>query len=143
MLGVAVGAFGLLDGSLLGYRQVFRVGLSVNGAGRREDDTLHAILGHQLEEVDQRHDVVFIVHQGLLHTFAHGLGSGKVDDALYAGVLLEYAFKSGIVAAVHMLETRTDAGDFLDSVDDIGVGVGEVVHNDNFVTLVLKFNSGV
>ena len=73
LLRVAIGRQGLLDGSLLGDGQVLLRGLSVDGARAGEDDAFHVVLRHEFQQVDERHDVVAIVKQRLLHTLTHGL----------------------------------------------------------------------
>ena len=143
LLCVAVGAFSLLDRGFFRNGQVFGIGLAVNGAGRREDDTLNVVLGHQFQEVNEAEKVVFVVHQGFLHAFAHCLGGGEVDNALNAGIFLENGFKTGEVAAVYFLEGGANARDFLNAVHDICLRVAEIVHNYNVVTGVLQFYGGV
>ena len=119
LLGVAVGAFCLLDGSFLGDGEILGVGLTIDGAGRREDDSFHAILGHEFEEVDERNDVVFIVHQRFLHALADSLRGSEVDDALNAGVFLEDTFQSGEVAAIDFFKGGTNARNLFDAIHHV------------------------
>ena len=46
---------------------------AVDGGGGRVDDARAVKLGHHLEEVDRRRDVVLVVRQGDLRRLAHGL----------------------------------------------------------------------
>ena len=84
LFGIAIRAFGLLDGGIFSNGQVLGVGLSVNGARRGEDDTFHAILRHEFQKVHQRVQIVAIIEQRLFNTFANSFRCGKVDDALNA-----------------------------------------------------------
>jgi hypothetical protein len=43
-----------------------------------------------------------------------------MNNALDAGIFLEHAFQSSVVAAVHLFECRTSAADFFNAVDDFG-----------------------
>ena len=49
------------DRSVLGYRQILRVRLPVNGAGRREYDAFDIEFRHQFQQVHQCHYVVAVV----------------------------------------------------------------------------------
>ena len=50
LLGVAIGREGFLDRSHLIYRQVLRVGLTIYGAGRRENEVFHPMQTHHFEK---------------------------------------------------------------------------------------------
>ena len=143
LLRVAVRREGLLDGSLLGDGQVLLRGLAVDGAAAGEDDAFHLIFRHQLQEVQERRDIVAIVHQGLLHTLADSLRSGEMDDTGDAAVLLEDTFEGLHIAAVHLFESGPLAGYLLDAVDDLSIRVGEIVHDDYFVACLLQLHRGV
>ena len=101
------------------------------------------IFGHKLQQVDQRNDVVAVVKQGLLHALAHGLAGCKVDNAFNVGVLLEHSLRSGLVAKVYLLESRPDAGNLFNAIQDLNVGIGEVVDDDNLVTCLLQLYRGM
>ena len=66
-----------------------------------------------------------------------------MDDTANLGVFLEYGFRSIEVTEVHLFESRTNAGYFLDAIDDISTRVGEVVDDNNVVTCVLQLYGGV
>ena len=143
LLRVAVWRQGLLDGRVLGNGQVLGRGLSVDGTRRREDDTLHIILRHEFQQVNQRGQVVAVVQQRLLHTFTHSLRGCEMDDALNLGVLLEHAFQGLKIAAVHLLEGRTHTRYLLNAVHDVGIRVREIVDDDYFIACLLQFNGGM
>ena len=119
LLGVAVGAFGLLAWCSLGDGKVLGVGLSIDRAAGGEYDAFHLVVGHELEEVHQADRIVIIVFQRLHNAFAYGLGGCKVDDTFDAGIFLEYAFKGGHVGAVHLFEGGTYASDAFNAVKDV------------------------
>ena len=127
----------LCDRQILGFR------LTVDGAGRREDDSANVVLGHEFEQIHQRDDVVAIVEQRLLNALADGLRSSEVDDALDVGIFLEYAFCSFLVAKIHILKGRTNARDLLYSVEHFYLGVGQVVDDDDFIAGLNEFNTGM
>ena len=119
LLRVAIGRKSLLDGSLLGDGQILLCGLTIYCTARREDDTLHVILWHEFQKVNERDDVVAIVQQRLLHTLANGLRSSEVDDTLNLRILLEHSLRSIKVAKVNLLESRTYARNLLDAVEHL------------------------
>lgn len=94
--------------------------MSVDRARGREDNALDIIFGHELEEVNQRDEVVTIVFERFFHRFAHGLRGGKMNNALDAGIFFEHAFERREITAIHLFESRTRAADFFDAVDDFG-----------------------
>ena len=61
-----------------------------------------------------------------------------MDDTLNLGIFLEYVLEGFEVAAVNLLESGADAGDLLDTVDNIGVRVGQIVDNYYFVACLLQ-----
>ena len=64
----------------------------------KEDNALDIILRHELKQIDERHNIVAIVHKRLLNALAYGLRCCEVDDTLNGGVLLEYGLGSVKVA---------------------------------------------
>ena len=48
-----------------------------------------------------------------------------------------------IIAAIHLLECRTDTCDFLNAVNYICIGVAKIVNDDNLISGVDKFDGGV
>ena len=52
-LGISVGRGSFLMRSVFCYRQIFRLGLTVDGTGRGEDDSFHVVLGHEFKQVHQ------------------------------------------------------------------------------------------
>ena len=66
-----------------------------------------------------------------------------MDDTLDVGILLEHSLRSSLVAQVYLLESRTDARDFLDAVEDFNLRIRQIVDNNNFVACLLQFYGGV
>ena len=86
--------------------------------------------------------MVAIVLQGLFDAFAHGLEAGEVDDGIDP-VLGKGLPQALLVLAVQLIESGTFAGDGFDAVDDIGLGIGQVVHDDGVVAGVQQLDHGV
>lgn len=78
-----------------------------------------------------------------MHGFTHGFGCGEVDYALYAGILVEEEAEGCDVGAVGLHEVRADAGDALNAVEDVAVGVAQVVDYDYGITGFLELHDGV
>ena len=66
-----------------------------------------------------------------------------MDDALDAGVLLEHALKGFHVAAVHLFKGWADASYLLNTVNDVGIGIGKVVYNHYLIACLLQFYGGM
>ena len=142
-LGVTVWRSSLLVRSILSNRQVLRFWLTVNGAGRREDDTLYIILWHELKQVDERNQVVAVVEQRLLHALAHSLAGSKVDNTLDSWILLEHGLCCSLVTQVHLLESRANACDFLNTVEYLDLRVREVIYDYYVVASLLQLYCGM
>jgi len=67
LLRVAIRRFSLLDRSLFAHGKILSVWLTIYGARRREDNALHIVFRHQLEQVDEAHEVVLVILERLLH----------------------------------------------------------------------------
>ena len=66
-----------------------------------------------------------------------------MDNTLDAGIFLEDALQLRQVAAVHLFEGGTNAGDFFNAIYDIGLGIAEVVDDNYVVACILQFDGGV
>ena len=143
LLGIAIGRCGLLVRSIFRYRQVLRFRLPIHGAWRREDNAFYIVFRHEFQQVNQRHDVIAIVEQGLLHTFAYRLWCSKVYNALNVGVFLEHILCCLHIAQVNLLKIGANTCYLLNTVEYMNVWVRQVVDNDNLVTCLNKFYRGV
>lgn len=141
LLGVSVGRSGRLNRSRL--VDGIDIGFAVYGTRTRENDSLHVILRHEVQEIDEGCEIVAIVEQRFLHAFANSLRRREIDDTLDAFVGFEKVAQRVDVGAVAFHEIGTDARDFLYAVDYVAVGVGEVVDNHYIIASVLKFNHGM
>ena len=65
-----------------------------------------------------------------------------MDDALNTWIFLENAFEGWHITTVYLLESRTDACDFLNTIQHLDIRVGEIVDNDYFVACLLQLYSG-
>ena len=79
-LGCPIDARRLGAGGLLGDGQRGR--LTIDGAGRGEDEVPGAELGHDLEQVHEAAQVVPVVEKRLLLGLPHSLGGGEMDHAI-------------------------------------------------------------
>ena len=86
--------------------------------------------------------VIAIVLQGLLDTLAHSLKAGKVDHGVNI-IIMEDFPELFFVCAVHPVEGDTLSGDLLNAVNDFNLGVGQVIHNDNLMSCIQQFHSGM
>ena len=50
-----------------------------------------------------------------------------MDDSLYIGVVSEYLFYGRLIVAIYLIEYGACARDGLDTIEDVDVGVREVV----------------
>ena len=78
----AVRIGGLARRHLFGERK--RLGRTVDGGGRAEDEGLHALGAHRFEKPKRTDDVVVVVLEGLFDRFADGLEAGEVNDGFDA-----------------------------------------------------------
>ena len=136
LFGIAIGRQSRFDRSRFVDRQ--HVGLTVDGARRREYDTLYTILGHECEQVDERQQVVAVVEQRFLYRFAHGLAGGKVDDTLDTRILLEEFTQRRDVGTVGLYEGGAYTRDAFDTVENLDIRVRQIVDDNNFVACILQ-----
>jgi len=100
------------------------VGLAEDGGGGREDEALHIVRDHGVEQVEGVAEVVAVVEVGPGHRFGHLDGGGEVHDA-GEGVALEDFVERFAVGKVGVDEFAADHG--------ITVAGGEVVEGDDLV----------
>ena len=131
------------DRSVLGYRQILRVRLPVNGTGRREYNAFDIEFRHQFQQVHQCHYVVAVVFQRLLYGFAYCFAGGKQDNPFDSRMSFQCFAGSFLIFQVQLDEFRTDACDAFDTVQYFYIGVRQVIDDDNFITCVLQFYCGV
>ena len=136
LLGVAVRRECFLQRRGLVHRQVLLVRLTIYGTGRREDDIRHLVLVHQRQEVNEREDVIAIVFQRLLHRFAYSLACRKMYNSHDIRMLYKDTIHLHIVAAIDIEELRTTTYNLLYTVQDINIGVTEIVHNEHLIALL-------
>ena len=140
-LGVAVRRDGRLAGCLLGHGHLVR--LAVHGGGGGEQDVEVSFLLGGLQHVHEAQEVVLVVHEGLLHGFAHGLVGGEVDDGV-DGIVPEYLFHGGFIAEIHFHEREVlPAGDLLHAFETGMVTVGEIVGYHHIVARLDEFHGHV
>ncbi len=133
-VGAAAGAAGLPQGHL--------VVPGVDGGGGGEDDPLAAGLLHDLGQHQGGVEVVVIVPPGLGNALAHGLEAGEVNDG--GNFIFGEDFpEQRLVPDVALVEFQGFAGEGLDPIQTLGVGIAEVVHNHHAVAAIEQLQAGV
>ena len=115
---------------------------AVDRRGGREHQLDAAVCGHGLDQRERGVEVVAVISQRDAAAFAHGLEAGEVDDGvdLMRG---ENFLQRGAVADIRLVEHRFDARDGLNLLDDIGLGIGQIVHDNDLVPRLLQLHAGV
>ena len=98
-----------------------------------------AVLAGGLQHVEERLEVVLVVHQRLRDRFADGLEGGEVNQRVYM-VFFEKIFYGSGVAEVHLDERKADSEDFAYAFVVGCVTIGHVVCNDHIVAGLVKFD---
>ena len=78
---------------------------------------------HLFAEDERTGQVVVIVFQRFLNTFANCLECSKVNDRIDVRVFIEYLFNTLFIQQIDLIESEILAGDFADFVEDLGLGV--------------------
>src|SRR6185437_3308891 len=87
LLRIAVRRFGRLRRRLFGHR--YLVGVAIHRTRRGKYEMRYLEFLNAFEQVDQRHDVVLEIHQGMLYRLTHRFIRGKMNDPRYILVLLD------------------------------------------------------
>ena len=66
-----------------------------------------------------------------------------MDDTLDVRVFLKHLLCSLLVTEVNLLKGRTDACDFLNTVEHFLIGVRQIVYYNYLVACLLQFNCGM
>ena len=119
-----------------------RVMYPVYGGRGGEYQLLAAILPHSLEQQQGAGQIVVIILQGLGNGFSHCLQSGKVDHSVDAviGKNLLHARK---IQHIRPIEGDGFAGDLPDPVYAFLFGIGQVVHDDDFIAAFQQLYTAV
>ncbi|EJX02305.1 hypothetical protein EVA_09588 [gut metagenome] len=119
-----------------------RVVHAVYRSGGGEDDALALMLLHALAEHQGAGDIIVVVFQWFMHRFAYRFESGKVDDSINL-LFFKDTVDSRLIQQVCLIKNRASAGDFFDAVEDLRLGVGEVIDDNNLFAGVDQLNDGV
>ena len=140
VLGPAIGV-----GATAGAAVLTQGHLVVSGVNRcrgGEDQILHAHLLHDLGQNQSGIQVIVIVFPGHGNTFANSLQTGKVDhtaDLIFCKDLGQQSF----VTNVAFVELQILAGQFLHTLQGLGVGIAQIVDDYNTVAAFQQLNTGV
>ena len=126
--------------AIFGQRESFR--RAVYGCRRREDNFLHVVFIHYLQQIDRAADVVFIIFQGKLAAFANRLESREMNDGVKL-VRGKDFFQSRGIANVVFIERYGFAGDLLHSTQTFIARIAEIIHHDHVIVLVQKLQNGM
>ena len=66
-----------------------------------------------------------------------------MDDTANLGILLEDSFRGCKIAQVHLFKGRTDAGNLLNTIEHLNLGVREVVNDNHIIACLLQLYCGV
>ena len=86
VFGLAVGV-GKLDASRKGFDALLDTLVAVNGGGGGENELLHIVGLHRVEEVEGAGDIVVVVFEWLFDGFGDGFEAGEVDDKVKMGMV--------------------------------------------------------
>ena len=100
------------------------------------------MLLHALAEHQGAGDIIVVVFQRFMHRFAYRFESGKVDDGINL-LFFKDAVDGRLVQQVCLIKNRANAGDFFDAVEDLRLGVGKVIDDNDFFAGVDQLNDGV
>ena len=100
------------------------------------------MVAHFLGQNEEAAQVVVVVLEGLLNALAHGLQAREVDDGV-DGMLVEQLLHGRAVAQVGLAEGEVLAGDAADAVQCLGLGVDEIVDDDDLMSRVEQFYASV
>ena len=86
VFGLAVGV-GKLDTSRKGFDALLDTLVAINSGGGGENEPLHIVGLHRLEEVEGAGDVVVVVLERLFDGFGDGFEAGEMDDKVKMGMV--------------------------------------------------------
>src|SRR5712691_2377461 len=125
---------------LLHERQ--RPGFAVYGRGGAEDDALHAVRAHSLEQPKRTANVDVVVTNRHGDRLAHRFEAGEVNDrSVAAGG--EHAFEECAIAHVAGLKLYAASGEPPDSCGDARAAIHEAVDDANFVAGLHQLHAGM
>ena len=113
----------------LGHRSLFR--LAIHGGGGGEEH-VGAVLAGGLQHVEERIQVVLVIHQRLGHGLADGFVGGEVDHGV-DGVAAEQRLDGGRVAEIYLFKGELPAEYGADALVVGFVAIGHVVGDDHVV----------
>ena len=140
LLRIAVWRESHLYRSGLIYRQMLCRWLTIDGAGTGEDDMLNAMCLHLFEEGNQRHEVITIIEEWLLHGFTYCLAGCKVNHSLNICITIHHVGQSRSIIAVHLFKVGLLTHNSSYTIQHILVGIAQVIHNDYIVALLYEFD---
>ena len=140
-LGGAVGIGGAAHGEILSNGH--GGGVAVHRGGGGEDEVLHAVTAHGVEQHQAVDQVVGIVLQRLADTLAHGLESGEVHHGVNAGILLKQRLHLVGLTQVRLDKGNGLAHDLLHPAQRLLAGVYQVIHHDDVVARLDQFHTGM
>ena len=129
LLGVAVGRGGRLARRGLRHGELVRLAVDRRGGGEQHVATL---LPRSLQDVDERQEVVAVVHQRLRHGLAHRLEGGEMDHRV-DGVFREERLHGRRVAEVHPDQRHLPSENGADALVVGLVAIGEIVRDHHVI----------
>ena len=140
-LGGTVGIGGAAGGEVLPDR--YGGGIAVDGSGGGEDEVLHIVAAHSLQEHEGTAQVIAVILQGLRHALTHRLQTGKVNHCVDVRMLGKKGLHLMGIAQLGLDEGDGLAGDLLHSTEGLLAGIAEVVRHHNVISRLEEFHTGV
>ena len=135
LLGISIRRECRFYGSRFIYGQ--GIGLAVDGTRRRKNKCFYTVFGHKVEQVEHRYQIITIIEQRFLYRFSYRFTGCKIDNAFNAAVFFEELAHGLFVLHIDLLKSRACTRDAFDTIDDFGIGVGQIVEYDDFIPCIL------
>ena len=143
LFGIAVRRERFLDRRGLIYRQMIGVRLTINRAGRGENDILHLMQTHYFQQRNEAAEVITVIKKRLLYRLSDRFAGCKMDDTYDIRKLFENMIQVHEVTAVNIGEIGFLTHNSGNSVQYIDGRVTEIVNNRNVVALLHQLDGRV
>ena len=126
--------------AFLGDRNLCRI--PVYRCGRTEDNVLHTVISHLITENQGSCHIVHIIFNRLANGFAHRFQTCKVDDGIDV-FLIENFLHAFAVQHVSLVKGHFLSCNLFHAVQSLFTGIVEIVHDNNIISLVQQFHTGM
>ena len=140
LFGVAIRRECLLDRCGLVHRQMSGIRLAINRARRREDEVLHAMQFHNLQERNKAAEIIAVIQQRFLYGLAYRFAGSEMNHTHYIRIVFENAIQIYEIAAVNIGEFRLFTYNSSYSVQHINGGIAQVIYDSYIIALLHQFD---